>query len=238
MNGWHDMTLNYLYTVGRQKIIVNATEEDSGQVGSVAITDQEEEIRVYEDAMDDDGSDAEDMTTMHVEREEDGGGDEDKEYECDDLMDEEDGLLNDDSVLRAEDMSSHNDTVSSDVLQPTSSAVVHASTTSSSSRASNSRPSPSHSKPHPQTQMMKSKRPIRTLGLQLEYEEVSAAKVGGSFSVGCLPKHLAQPKGNALFPGKYVGDAYVSTVGYSIICSQDDDHLWCYQCSTLYFNEY
>lgn len=25
---------------------------------------------------------------------------------------------------------------------------------------------------------------------------------GGSFSVGCLPKHLAQPKGNADFPGK------------------------------------
>jgi len=197
------MTLNYLYTVGRQKIIVNATEEDSGQVGSVVITDQEEEIRVYEDAMDDDGSDAEDMTTMHVEREEDdGGGDEDKEYECDDLMDEEDGLLNDDSVLRAEDedMSSHNDTISSDVLQPTSSAVVHAST-SSSSRASNSRPSPSHSKPHPQTQKMKSKRPVRTLGLHVEYEEVSAAKIGGSFSVGCLPKHLSQPKGNALFPG-------------------------------------
>jgi hypothetical protein len=24
---------------------------------------------------------------------------------------------------------------------------------------------------------------------------------GGSFSVGCLPKHLAQPKGNYLFPG-------------------------------------
>lgn len=202
MNGWHGMTLNYLYTVGRQKIIVNATEEDSGQVGSVAIADREEEIRVYDDAMDDDdGSDAEDMTTLHAEREEDGGGDEDKEYECDDLMDEEDGLLNDDSVLRAadEDMSSRNDTVSSDVLQPTSSAVVH---TFSSSRASNSRPPPSHSKPHPQTQMMmKSKRPVRTLGLQLEYPEVSAAKVGGSFSVGCLPKHLAQPKGNALFPG-------------------------------------
>lgn len=176
---------------------MNATDEDSGQVGSVAIADQEEGNRVDDDAIDDDGSDAEDTTTLHAEREENGDGDEDKEYECDDLMDEEDGLLNDDSVLRAadEDMSSHNDTVSSDVLQPTNSTVVHASSSSSSSRVSNS-------KPLPQTQMMKSKRPVRTLGPQLKYEEVSAAKVGGSFSVGCLPKHLAQPKGNALFPGK------------------------------------
>jgi hypothetical protein len=231
---------------------VNATDEDSGsgqvgsedsgggQVGSAAIDDhnQEEGNRVDDDALNDDGSDAEDMTTLHVEMEEYDDGDEDKEDECYDLMDkedecydlmdeedgcydlmdEEDGLLNDDSVLRAadEDMSSHNDTVSSDVLQPTSSAVVH--TSSSSSRASNSKPPPSHSKPHPQTKMMKSKRPVRTLGPQLEYEEVSAAKIGGSFSVGCLPKHLAQPKGNALFPGKRVGDAYVTlrTVGYSI----------------------
>jgi tRNA U38,U39,U40 pseudouridine synthase TruA len=31
-------------------------------------------------------------------------------------------------------------------------------------------------------------------------EAISDPGVGGSFSVGCLPKHLAQPKGNALFP--------------------------------------
>jgi len=64
--------------------------------------------------------------------------------------------------------------------------------------------------------MMKSKRPIRTLGLQLEYEEVSAAKIGGSFSVGCLPKHLAQPKGNALFPGECVFAVRMMTISGAI----------------------
>lgn len=37
-------------------------------------------------------------------------------------------------------------------------------------------------------------------------ELVSDAGVGGSFSVGCLPKHLAQPKGNQLFPGEHCVD--------------------------------
>jgi tRNA pseudouridine(38-40) synthase len=43
---------------------------------------------------------------------------------------------------------------------------------------------------------------------QMEAQQalVSDPGVGGSFSVGCLPKHLAQPKGNALFPGKSCGN--------------------------------
>jgi len=42
--------------------------------------------------------------------------------------------------------------------------------------------------------------PAHRRAVESTVELVSDAGVGGSFSVGCLPKHLAQPKGNNLFP--------------------------------------
>ena len=52
--------------------------------------------------------------------------------------------------------------------------------------------------------------------------QVTDPGVGGSFSVGCLPKHLAQPKGNALFPG-----IAVNPYCYVLICTWP---MW-YTCS-------
>ena len=43
--------------------------------------------------------------------------------------------------------------------------------------------------------------PAHRKATEAAVELVSDAGVGGSFSVGCLPKHLAQPRGNTLFPG-------------------------------------
>lgn len=49
--------------------------------------------------------------------------------------------------------------------------------------------------------------PLSSTGRQKVITEntlVENGGYGGSFSVGCLPKHLAQPKGNIQFPGKSV----------------------------------
>jgi hypothetical protein len=45
--------------------------------------------------------------------------------------------------------------------------------------------------------------PAHRRQVEAQAELISDPGVGGSFSVGCLPKHLAQPKGNTLFPGKH-----------------------------------
>ena len=53
---------------------------------------------------------------------------------------------------------------------------------------------------------LKSIKPTRQ---ELAEALVSDTGVDGSFSVGCLPKHLAQPKGNTLFPGEVVLASFV-----------------------------
>lgn len=60
--------------------------------------------------------------------------------------------------------------------------------------------------------------PAHRKQVEAQQELVSDAGVGGSFSVGCLPKHLAQPKGNALFPGtRQVFGALSCSIAESLI---------------------
>jgi hypothetical protein len=58
-------------------------------------------------------------------------------------------------------------------------------------------------------------------------ELVSDKGVGGSFSVGCLPKHLAQPKGNTLFPGKIIFTA-LFFLSSNVIIILFYSHLFCF----------